>query len=173
VTRLPEHTLMLADRLSMARGLEVRSPLLDVRLAEVCLRMPARLRVRRGRTKVALRRAAVDWIPPSLLQRGKQGFMFPVAEWLDQPTLRGIATHLGEGPLAAEGWIRAEAMTQLVSEHASRQADHHVRLWQLMSLDSWHREHLGGESVEEQTERLTHGLTGEPHAGHADLRRSE
>jgi asparagine synthase (glutamine-hydrolysing) len=162
VTRLPEHTLMLADRLAMARGLEVRSPLLDVRLAEVCLAMPARLRVRRGRTKVGLRRASADWIPPALLRRGKQGFMFPVADWLDARTLEGVSAHLLGGPLVRERWIRAEAVTALVREHAGRRVDHHVRLWQLMSLDSWHRRYLGGETHEAQTERLTHGLTRTP-----------
>jgi asparagine synthase (glutamine-hydrolysing) len=167
VTRLPEHTLMLADRLAMARGLEVRSPLLDVPLAEVSLKMPARLRVRRGRTKVALRRAAAGWIPGPLLQRGKQGFMFPVADWLDATTLPGIASYLINGPLTRDGWIQADAVTRLSGEHAARRADHHVRLWQLLSLDSWHRRYLGGESHEEQTERLTHGLDPLAQAGMA------
>jgi asparagine synthase (glutamine-hydrolysing) len=155
VTRLPEHTLMLADRLAMARGLEVRSPLLDTRLAEVALAMPARLRVQGRRTKIALRRAAKGWIPPSLLQRGKQGFMFPVADWLDDRTLRGVATLLTEGPLVRDGWIEPGAVIALAAEHAARRADHHVRLWQLMSVDAWHRQYLTGESHEEQARRLT------------------
>ena len=149
---------MLADRLAMARGLEVRSPLLDVPLAEVSLKMPARLRVHRGRTKVALRRAAEGWIPEPLLRRGKQGFMFPVAEWLDGSTLPAIASYLKNGPLTRDGWIEPDAVTRLAAEHAARRADHHVRLWQLLSLDSWHRRYLGGESHEEQTERLAHGI---------------
>jgi asparagine synthase (glutamine-hydrolysing) len=172
VTRLPEHTLMLADRLAMARSLEVRSPLLDVELAGVCLAMPARLRVRRGRTKVGLRRVAAGWIPPALLRRGKQGFMFPVADWLDARTLEGVSAHLLGGPLVRERWIRAEAVTALAREHAGRRVDHHVRLWQLMSLDSWHRQYLGGESHEAQTERLTYGLARVP-AGAATIPSSE
>ncbi|HEX6315262.1 MAG TPA: asparagine synthase (glutamine-hydrolyzing), partial [Gemmatimonadaceae bacterium] len=99
VTRLPEHTLMLADRLSMARSLEVRSPLLDLRLAETCFAMPPGLRAHRGRTKIALRRAARGWIPESLLSRAKQGFMFPVSEWLDTPTLRTVDSWITSGPL--------------------------------------------------------------------------
>jgi asparagine synthase (glutamine-hydrolysing) len=156
VTRLPEHTLMLADRLAMARGLEVRSPLLDVRLAELCLAMPARLRVHRGVTKVALRRAAGGWMPQTLVHRGKQGFMFPVAEWLNGTTLPRVASRLTDGPLVHDGWIQADAVNTLVEEHSARHTDHHVRLWQLMSLDSWHRQFLGGETPEEQTARLTH-----------------
>ena len=145
VTRLPEHTLMLADRLAMRHSLEVRSPLLDVRLAELCLAMPARLRVRRGHTKVALREAARSWLPEDLLRRSKQGFMFPVAYWLHGGTLERVHDHLVQGPLAREGWIRPDAVSALVVEHANRSADHHVRLWQLVSLDAWHRLYLDGE----------------------------
>ena len=172
VTRLPEHTLMLADRLAMARGLEVRSPFLDVPLAEVCLAMPDRLRVRGGRTKIALRRAAAGWIPESLIRRGKQGFMFPVADWLDETVLAGVASHLIEGPLIRDGWIQPEAVSGLAAEHAARRADHHVRLWQLMSLDAWHRQFLGGETHEEQTARLSRRLASVANAGDGDSRSS-
>ena len=158
VTRLPEHTLMLADRLSMARSLEVRSPLLDIRLAGLCFSMPSRLRAHRGRTKVALRRAAAAWMPPSLVTRAKQGFMFPVSEWLDAPTLRTVNDWITKGPLIAAGWIRAQAVRTLVDEHASGRADHHVRLWQLMSLDAWHRRYLGNVAADEQADALARTL---------------
>jgi hypothetical protein len=84
--------------------------------------------------------------------------MFPVAEWLDAPTLRGISTYLREGPLVRDGWVRPEAISELVSEHATRRGDHHVRLWQLVSLDSWHRGYLGAVSPQEQTDLLIHSL---------------
>jgi asparagine synthase (glutamine-hydrolysing) len=161
-TRLPEHTLMLADRLAMARGLEVRSPLLDTRLAEVCFAMPARLRASRGRTKVGLRRVAAGSVPDVLLRRGKQGFMFPVAEWLDHATLRVVQSHLLDGPLVREAWIRGDAVETLVREHADRRADHHVRLWQLMSLDAWHRSFLGDVPAHEQAGRLERVLAPAP-----------
>jgi asparagine synthase (glutamine-hydrolysing) len=147
-TRLPEHTLMLADRLGMAYGLEVRSPLLDVELAGFCLAMPPSLRIRRGTTKYALRQAAAPWLPEPLLRRGKQGFMFPVAYWLDGQTLKRIGRRLESGPLVREGWIRSEAIATLLEEHARRRADHHVRIWQLASLDAWHRLYLDGLDVE-------------------------
>jgi hypothetical protein len=46
-----------------------------------------------------------------------------------------------------EGWIQPEAIRRLVAEHDRRVDDHHVRLWQLASLDAWHRIYLGGEPV--------------------------
>src|SRR5690606_820732 len=40
-TRLPDHPVMILDRMTMAHGLEARSPFLDHRLAEYCARLPA------------------------------------------------------------------------------------------------------------------------------------
>jgi hypothetical protein len=50
------------------------------------------------------------------------------------------------------GWITYNgqfsiAIRELVAEHARQVDDPHVRLWQLVSLDAWHRIYLGGEPV--------------------------
>ncbi|MEN8375199.1 MAG: asparagine synthase C-terminal domain-containing protein, partial [Gemmatimonadota bacterium] len=139
LTRLPEHTLMLADRTSMAHGLEARAPLLDHELAEFTSRMPARLKAERGRTKIALRRAVRDWLPAKIVSRPKQGFMFPVAFWLDRDRLNTVRDSLARGPLVRAAWIREEALDRLVREHLARREDHHVRLWMLLNLDAWYR----------------------------------
>jgi asparagine synthase (glutamine-hydrolysing) len=143
LTRLPEHTLVLSDRLSMAHGLELRAPFLDHELAAFCASMPARLKIRRGTTKYALRRAARKMLPASIIERPKQGFMFPVAFWMKPEVLERTRASLLGGPLVAEGWVRAEAIERLIDEHIRRKADHHVRIWMLMSLDVWHREFFG------------------------------
>jgi asparagine synthase (glutamine-hydrolysing) len=142
VTRLPEHSLLLADRLSMAHGLELRSPLLDLDLAEFCARMPARLKIQGRSTKIALRSACADRLPPSILRRPKQGFMLPMAYWLRQSSLQTIAETLDQGPLVAEGWIEKGAGHRLAHEHGSGREDHHVRLWMLLNLDVWCRIYL-------------------------------
>jgi asparagine synthase (glutamine-hydrolysing) len=158
-TRLPEHTLMLADRLAMLHSLEVRSPLLDVELAELCFAMPATMRIRRGTTKYALRRAAEPWLPPALLSRSKQGFMFPVAYWLDADTLQRTTARLHAGPLVRDGWLRGQAIDAFAAEHASGRVDHHVRIWQLASLDEWFRIYLdGGPTADEPREAIHHTL---------------
>jgi asparagine synthase (glutamine-hydrolysing) len=144
VTRLPEHTLLLTDRLSMAHGLEMRAPLLDHELAEFCAAMPAHLKIRRGITKFAMRQAARGWLPSDIVKRQKQGFMFPVAYWLQAETLATIRTSLLQGPLVADGWITPTAVERLLMEHARHRIDHHVRIWMLLNLDAWHRLYVGG-----------------------------
>jgi hypothetical protein len=68
--------------------------------------------------------------------------------------LQAVEKRLARGPLATSGWIRPEAVRSLVEEHATRRDDHHVRLWQLMSLDAWHRRYLGAVSAVEQAGEL-------------------
>jgi asparagine synthase (glutamine-hydrolysing) len=147
VTRLPEHSLQLTDRMSMAHGLEARSPLLDPELAAFCASMPSHLKIRRGTTKYAMRAAARRWLPDDIVRRPKQGFMFPVAYWLNDATLDDVAAKLRDGALTREGWITGAGVDRLVSEHRGRRADHHVRIWMLLSLEVWHRIYLDGEPV--------------------------
>jgi asparagine synthase (glutamine-hydrolysing) len=148
VTKLPEHTLMLTDRLSMAHGLETRAPLLDHTLAEFCATMPPDLHVRGGTTKYALRRAAEGLLPPDILRRPKQGFMFPVAYWLNAGTLSDVRGRLLKGPAVSEGWIRPDAVERLCQEHLARRADHNVRIWMLLNLDAWLRLYLYHDEAE-------------------------
>ena len=147
LTRLPEHTLMLTDRLSMAHGLETRAPLLDHELAEFCATMPDDLKIRHRETKYAMRRVAEAWLPAKIVKRPKQGFMFPVAYWLTDETLGGISHRLAEGPLVSGRWIEREGIERLVDEHRRRRVDHHVRIWMLLNLDAWYRIYLEGSET--------------------------
>jgi asparagine synthase (glutamine-hydrolysing) len=81
---LQNDILTKVDRASMWHGLEVRSPFLDVELVELVRRMPARWKLRGGRTKWILRRALAPWLPRDVLRRRKQGFGVPVGRWLQQ-----------------------------------------------------------------------------------------
>jgi asparagine synthase (glutamine-hydrolysing) len=154
VTRLPEHTLMLTDRLGMAHGLETRSPFLDHRLVELLARVPAAEKVRGGRTKDLLRRLVARDLPEDVVRRPKQGFMLPVARWLRGPLLPFARRSLGDSRLVAEGHFRKQPIARMLDEHARGRVDHHVRLWMLLALDTWFRLTIDGEGVDALRERF-------------------
>ena len=81
---LPGDMLAKVDRMSMAHGLEVRVPLLDVELVEFCWRLPESMKMRGGVTKYVLRQAIADLYPPELARRPKSGFN--VASGLEDDT---------------------------------------------------------------------------------------
>jgi asparagine synthase (glutamine-hydrolysing) len=83
-TWLPDDLLVKFDRMSMAHGLEGRAPFLQPALAQTGLRLPPADRIRDGVVKAALRRVAARWLPPAIVQRGKQGFILPMESWLQQ-----------------------------------------------------------------------------------------
>ena len=137
-TYLPGDLLVKADIASMANSLELRSPLLDHRVVELALALPASLKTR-GRTgKVALRRAFAADLPPEVAARGKKGFGVPVARWF-RGELRDLAGDLLLGDSArGRGHFRPDAVEALLAEHAAGRADHGQRIWALVMLELWH-----------------------------------
>jgi asparagine synthase (glutamine-hydrolysing) len=71
-------------------------------------------------------------------RRGKTGFGVPLGRWF-RSDLREPARDL----LAHDrGWFRPETVRRLLDEHESGRADHGHRLWCLLMLELWVREHV-------------------------------
>jgi asparagine synthase (glutamine-hydrolysing) len=136
-TRLPEHTLMLTDRMTMAHGLEARSPYLDHELVELVASFPAEMKVKGRRLKVLLRRLARGYLPEAAVRRPKQGFMLPVAQWFRGELHPLLRRALLDSHFVRTGLFRREAVERLLDEHLKQRADHHVRLWMLLNLEVW------------------------------------
>lgn len=82
---LPDDMLVKVDRMSMAHGLEVRSPFLDPAVVSAAMGMPGSDKVRPGAGKYVLRRAFADRLPAEVFDRPKKGFEAPIARWLAGP----------------------------------------------------------------------------------------
>lgn len=79
--RLPELLLARTDRACMAVGLEGRVPFLDHKLVEWGLRIPERMKIRKGVHKYILKEAVRGIIPDDVIDRKKIGFGLPFIEW--------------------------------------------------------------------------------------------
>jgi asparagine synthase (glutamine-hydrolysing) len=122
----------------MAHSLELRSPLLDHEVVELGLALPDSLKLRGLTGKVALRRAFGAELPEQVARRGKTGFGVPLGRWFRED-LRELARDV----LATDrGWFRAAEVRRLLDEHESRRADHGHRLWCLLMLELWVRQHV-------------------------------
>jgi asparagine synthase (glutamine-hydrolysing) len=137
-TYLPGDLLLKADLASMAHSLELRSPFLDHEVVALGLALPDSLKTRGRQGKVALRRAFATELPPDVLHRGKTGFGVPLGRWF-RSDLRDLAHDLLSND---RGWFRQDAVRSLLGEHESGRADHGHRLWCLLMLELWVREHV-------------------------------
>jgi asparagine synthase (glutamine-hydrolysing) len=145
---LPGDLLMKVDYASMAHSLEVRGPFLDHRLVELALAMPLsrKLRLRGGRSKVVLKQAFADLLPPAIVSRRKMGFGVPLDRWFRGPLAGQIREVLLDPGTTARGLFRREEVERMIDEHGSGARDHAYRLWALMMLELWYRRYGPGAS---------------------------
>jgi asparagine synthase (glutamine-hydrolysing) len=160
MTRLPEHSLMLTDRMTMAHGLEARSPYLDHELVEYVASLPASMKIRQGITKYLFRELAENYLPPEIVRRKKQGFMFPVAYWFRSELYTLIERVLLSSFFVREGVFRKETVQRLLEDHRYGRVDNHVRLWMLLNLELWYQIYIG---------RVGYPLVGETLRNYLDL----
>lgn len=139
VTRLPEHSLMLTDRLGMAHGLEVRSPLVDKELVEYVAAFPLHMKIRHGRTKYVERALAKRVLPEAISARAKRGFRFPLAQWFGEDLYPFLVSIFSDSELARQGIMESAFITQLLDAHHRRRRDNHVKLWMLLNIEIWYR----------------------------------
>jgi asparagine synthase (glutamine-hydrolysing) len=153
-TRLPDHLLMIADRMTMAHSLEARSPYVDYQVAEFVAALPARLKLRGRTLKYIQRQVAREFLPEALIHRPKQGFSFPLAYWFKEK-LRPLAElTFRDSRLAAEGYFQQPAMLALLDEHVNGGVDHNYRLWLLLNLELWYRMFVDQQPQHEIQARL-------------------
>lgn len=84
LTWMQQDILLKADKMSMASSLELRVPFLDREVFALASTLPASQRVGRRETKIALRAAAARTLPQATAAMPKQGFVTPLAQWLQE-----------------------------------------------------------------------------------------
>jgi asparagine synthase (glutamine-hydrolysing) len=145
-TYLLDDLLVKADRMSMAHGLEARSPFLDTAVVEFGASLPDRLRMRLGKGKILLRRAMRGILPESILQRGKQGFGAPLGAWFRSDLDGFVRERLLDVQSPLYAYLRREAVEAVLARHGSACADLSAQIWALLTLESWLRQERGWPS---------------------------
>jgi asparagine synthase (glutamine-hydrolysing) len=147
--RLPDHPVMISDRMTMAHGLEARSPFMDHRLAEFAARLPSALKVRGRNLRYIQRKLAARYLPPEILSRSKQGFSSALPYILRDEYRELYARYLKDSELVRAGILARAPIETLLQEHASGRIDHGNRLWLLINSEIWYRMMILGQSRED------------------------
>ena len=146
--RLPDHPVMISDRMSMAHGLEARSPFMDHRLAEFAARMPSDYKVRGRNLRYIQRKLAARYLPPEILTRSKQGFSSALPYILKDEYREMYSRYLNDSELVRAGVLAREPIQRLLDEHLSGRVDHGNRLWLLINSEVWYRMMILGQPKE-------------------------
>ncbi len=141
---LPDDLLTKVDRATMTHSLEARVPYLDHRLVEFCARLEPAQKIRGTTHKSLLKRVASRYLPADIVERGKQGFVMPLTEWIAGRLQRELDDHLGPGGLMRRGIFRDGELARILAEHRRGRRNHAGRLWALLILERWFRRYAPG-----------------------------
>jgi len=127
-------------------GIEPRFPLLDRRLVEFCATVPSELKIKNGSdVKYLLKKTMQPVLPRDILfRKDKLGHSIPMKNWMrDEPRVRGLMLDLlSESSLKKRMYFDPGVVEGMIIEHLSKKENHSHRLWALMVLELWFREHV-------------------------------
>jgi asparagine synthase (glutamine-hydrolysing) len=129
------------DNMTMAHGLEARTPFLDHDLVELAAACPPELKLAEG-GKGVLKAAARGVVPDAVIDREKGYFPVPLLSHLDAPVLELITEALHAPAARERGLFRpaaVEAMLAAPNEHRTNLDA--AKVWQLGLLELWLQAH--------------------------------
>lgn len=144
---LVSNCIDLNDRLSMANSVELRSPFLDYKLHELILSSKELVLAYDKPQKYWLKKAMKGILPDEVMNRRKQGFTPPVANWI-KGILQRYLYLLKDGFLIKENIFSRRSVDILLSTWMGIPM-HWYALYQIILLEIWGREYYYDQSPEE------------------------
>lgn len=134
-TQLPA-LLQVEDRMSMAHGVEARSPFLDRELVEFAATVPASIKFKNGTMKYLLRNGMRNYLPDSINNRkDKAGFPTPFTKWAKEDA-KCFVQDILTSPRALQ---REYVDNQKVLVSAGGESSFARNLWGFFCLELWQR----------------------------------
>jgi asparagine synthase (glutamine-hydrolysing) len=131
--------LAYTDRASMAASVEVRVPFVDPLVASAAFSIAGSDKIRHRQGKLALKRAAENWLPREIVYRPKASFSAPLRAWVRNDLQEVIRDVLVGGELVQCGMIRGDAVRHLIEDEQAGREDCAKQIWQLLTLELWYR----------------------------------
>jgi asparagine synthase (glutamine-hydrolysing) len=138
-TFLADSILPKVDRMTMAFGLEARTPWLDYRMVELGARIPPSWKLRGRDTKVIFKQAMRGLVPEAIVARPKAGFHAPLAAWFRGELRPLLRESLSPEALRVLPELQSAPVQALVDAHVNGRANHAFKLWGLATLVHWAR----------------------------------
>jgi asparagine synthase (glutamine-hydrolysing) len=136
---MPGLNLSYTDRASMAASVEVRVPFVDPVVARAAFSIEGSAKIRRRQGKVALKRAAENWLPREIVYRPKASFSAPIRAWVRNDLRELINDVLVGGEIVQSGMIRRDAVLRLIHDEEAGREDRSRQIWQLLTMELWYR----------------------------------
>ncbi|MDE0771859.1 MAG: asparagine synthase (glutamine-hydrolyzing) [Salibacteraceae bacterium] len=141
---LPNDMLFKVDHMSMANGLEVRTPFLDHNLVNFAFEIPVQFKINQNIRKKIVQDSFRTILPERLYNRPKKGFEIPVTSWL-----KGELNHLITADYFSQSYIVEQGLfnwpaveKQLKKLQSNDVGNASGTIWNLMVFQRWYIKYM-------------------------------
>lgn len=138
---LVDNVMVKMDRMSMANSLEVREPFLDHVFVELCATIPGNLKLKGLTTKYIFKKSMKELLPAEIIYRKKQGFSFPIKNWLRNELKEYMVDTIGSSSIIKENFD-SYYLNKLIEQHIKGTQNHSHQLWALINLSLWYSNYI-------------------------------
>jgi asparagine synthase (glutamine-hydrolysing) len=141
---LPGDMLTKVDLMSMAHGLEIRTPFLDFEVVNFLFSLPDDFKINKNIRKRILQDAFREMLPDRLYNRPKKGFEVPMLKWLRNEMKPMISDDLlSQRTVEDQGIFHYPEVERLKKQlNSSNPGDVHARIWGLVVFQYWYKKYF-------------------------------
>ena len=139
---LTDHNFNYTDKMSMACGVEVRVPLIDVNIMTVASKINSKLKQKGKVGKYILKKAAEDILPHDILYRPKAGFGAPLRQWLKEDLSCYVDELLSEENIRRRNMFDYKMVQELIESNRNGKEDYSYTIFALMCFEIWCRQFI-------------------------------
>ncbi|MBE5939781.1 MAG: asparagine synthase (glutamine-hydrolyzing) [Lachnospiraceae bacterium] len=136
-----QEILLKADKMSMSQSLELRVPFLDKEIFALSSTIPAKYKVSKENTKLALRAAANRQMNDYSANRKKAAFPTPLPQWLKEDKYYNLVKGYFTNETAKK-YFNSEKLVELLDEHRSGKRFLTHKIWVIFSFLVWHEQYF-------------------------------
>lgn len=126
------------DRNSMAHSIEARVPFLDPSLVELSIGLGNAHKYKEGYTKILLRKAMKDVLPPAIYSRkSKLGFSVPETKWIKGSLKPFVQDSVMNSCEKFPDFFDKKMLMRYLEESLNGSKHFDFTLWRIASLGSW------------------------------------
>jgi asparagine synthase (glutamine-hydrolysing) len=141
---LQSDMLRKVDLMSMANGLEVRTPFLDHEVVNFAFSIPTKYKIDEHMKKKIVQDVARDLLPEKIYNRPKKGFEVPLHSWMNNE-LRGLIENdlLSDEFIKSQNLFNLHYVQQLKNKlYSIDPEDSQANIYALLVFNSWWKKYI-------------------------------
>jgi asparagine synthase (glutamine-hydrolysing) len=134
---LADHNLTYTDKMSMAKGVEVRVPFLDNDLVNFASQLPDNVLIKNRNAKWLLKKSMQPHLPKDIIYRPKTGFGMPLRKWIKFELRDFVNDTLNDQVVARRGLFNPKAVKNLIAANQKGDVDMSYTIFSLVCIELW------------------------------------